>query len=161
MAGNHSLDEREQGPMRRKRTLYAGFWPITAAITGVVVIIAILVLALAPSSPALLNRSTFFYGYAAYIDSDVHFTMAADWNMGHTIHPFDVVMWINTSTENIHPGDIILYQEPSTGNVVAHRVIAVSEEGLQTQADNSEMPDSYVVPPSALMGKVIGVLYSR
>ncbi len=145
--------------MRKKRSRVAGFWLAAIVIVGIGTVLIVLVLI--PPTPTLLNRSAFFYGYAAYIDSDVHFTVAADWNMGHTIHPFDIIIWTNVNKENIHSGDIILYEDPNTGNVVAHRVIAVNEEGFKTRADNSELPDSYVVPSSALIGKVIGVLYTR
>jgi signal peptidase len=49
-------------------------------------------------------------------------------------------------------GDVITFRRES--GVVTHRVVAVTEDGYQTQGDANEEPDAGLVPPTAVQGKM-------
>lgn len=60
---------------------------------------------------------------------------------------------INHTQDHYEEGDIITFQ---TGNsLTTHRIVEVSEEGYVTQGDANNAVDLDVVPPSAVVGRVV------
>jgi hypothetical protein len=115
-----------------------------------------------PERPGLINRTPYFQGYAAYIDSRINFTQAENWAMGRTISPGDVIMWVEIPFENLRIGDLVYYENPlKPGQSLAHRVIETNGRTLRTKGDESPDPDPYEVTPERLKGMVIGVIYFR
>ena len=115
----------------------------------------------APSSqPVLINRTAYFRGYTAYIDSRINFATASDWEMGRTIAPGDTIMWVSAPQENIHAGDIVYYKAPDSGELAAQRVVDKTDTSLLVNGDNSSS-EPVEIPFQNLRGLVIGVLYHR
>jgi hypothetical protein len=54
-------------------------------------------------------------------------------------------------------GDVVYFRSPAKGIMVVHRVMAVTPEGLVTCGDNNPQNDDYIVPLSALKGKVVAL----
>lgn len=66
------------------------------------------------------------------------------------------VCFVNTKAEyaEIQAGDIIAYQT-SSGGLVTHRVISVTEEGLETKGDNNDMSDGISTTSANFHGETL------
>ena len=53
-------------------------------------------------------------------------------------------------------GDVVSFI--SDDNAVAHRVIGITDEGLQTKGDNNRIADSAIVKPENIIGKCVAVM---
>ncbi len=147
---------------RIKRRRRQNLWlvPTATAIVFTLILVGIVVLLSPTNKPYLINRTPYFYGYAAYLDSRIEFAVASDWNMGNTIAPGDTIMWVSAPQESIHVGDIVYYKAPDSGKLVAQRVVDKTDTGLLVNGDNSSS-EPVEIPFQNLRGLVIGVLYHR
>lgn len=66
------------------------------------------------------------------------------------------ICFVNTKTaySEITEGDVIAYQT-SNGGLVTHRVIAVSEEGMETKGDANEVSDGITTTAANFHGKTL------
>jgi signal peptidase I len=53
-----------------------------------------------------------------------------------------------------HIGDVIYFHAPDEGDIV-HRIIAITPEGVRTRGDNNPRDDDWLIPPSAIIGRVV------
>jgi signal peptidase len=77
--------------------------------------------------------------------------------MKPAIYPGDVVILRKVDPSEIKVGDVIQYWR---GDVfIIHRVIKIEATGeFQTKGDNNISPDSNLVAPGQVVGKMIGVI---
>jgi hypothetical protein len=66
-----------------------------------------------------------------------------------------------TSDNRFRPGDVILFTDPGSGRKIAHRVLSVKKDRVVTRGDNNRFPDSSVIGPEKVMGRVISVRRNR
>jgi signal peptidase len=59
--------------------------------------------------------------------------------------------------EDIRIGDVIVFESPVDGTILAHRIIAIHEEGICTKGDNNRLRDPWLLSPEAIFGKVVAV----
>lgn len=55
-------------------------------------------------------------------------------------------------------GDIIVYPHPFEPYDVAHRVVAVSAEGVSAKGDRNDEPDPDVIPWTSIKGRIVEVV---
>lgn len=71
--------------------------------------------------------------------------------------PINSVCFVNTNTdyEDIEVGDIIIYRRFSDDLRVIHRVIAITDEGLETKGDANAVSDGISTTADNLVGKML------
>ncbi len=57
----------------------------------------------------------------------------------------------------IKKGDLVVFKSPQDGKQVVHRVIRITERGIQTRGDNNRLPDPYELKPTDILGRVVKV----
>ncbi len=85
-------------------------------------------------------------------------TVVLTGSMEPAIYPGDVALMVKTDGKNIKVGDVIQYW---TGEVfIIHRVIDIDEATgrYQTKGDNNSSPDSRLVSPGQVKGKLLKVI---
>lgn len=77
-------------------------------------------------------------------------------SMKPTLQPKDIVLI--GKCQNFKEGDIIVFHRPVTGELIVHRIIEIENGLIRTKGDNNPFPDSYLIEPSAVIGKVILII---
>lgn len=94
------------------------------------------------------------------VGADRSYVVLSD-SMSPTIDAGGVVFVAEVSPTQVSAGDVITFQQPGGGesNVVTHRVTEVVEtdgqQRFRTKGDANEEPDSRLVRPNQLQGKVV------
>lgn len=76
-------------------------------------------------------------------------------SMNPTLREPDLLEVVPYGGKAVRVGDVIHYHPPGGGRAVVHRVVRVTPGGLRTRGDNNREEDPYVVPLSAVMGRVV------
>jgi signal peptidase len=77
-------------------------------------------------------------------------------SMEPALSPGDVV--IVDASAPIRAGDVITYTTGAAGVPTTHRVLSVQAAGYETKGDANENPDAGLVPPAAVIGRVLFVV---
>ena len=67
-----------------------------------------------------------------------------------------MVIVIKADISDFAVGDVVSFI--SDDSAVAHRVIGITDEGLQTKGDNNRIPDAVIVKPENIIGKCVIVM---
>ena len=79
-------------------------------------------------------------------------------SMNPTLWEKDLLEVVPYEQENdVRIGDVIVFSSPVDETIVAHRVIAIFEEGICTKGDNNSAEDSWRLGADAIFGKVVAV----
>jgi signal peptidase len=84
-----------------------------------------------------------------------HFLVVLSGSMSPTINMGDLVIVSPTNPENIKVNDIIAFRNEDKRVPTTHRVIEITERGFKTKGDANEDPDSRIVKPNEVIGKVV------
>jgi signal peptidase I len=76
-------------------------------------------------------------------------------SMNPTLKWKDLIEVMPCNEEAIKLGDIVVFRSPIDEKVIAHRVIAIMNNGFSTQGDNNFAKDSWCLKRSAVIGKVV------
>lgn len=71
------------------------------------------------------------------------------------LRPGDVVEFRTLDSSGAKPGEIVLFRRGSA--LVAHRVVALTDQGLLTQGDSLDAPDP-LVPGADVLGRGVGLI---
>lgn len=78
-------------------------------------------------------------------------------SMEPTIMTGAVIIVQYCSINDVEVGDIIMFYAPQLHKYNTHRVIAIGEDHMYTQGDNTNAPDEGTVIDDALVGKVVHI----
>jgi hypothetical protein len=86
----------------------------------------------------------------------------ANFSMNPTLWDKDLLEVVPYEQENdIRIGDVIVFVSPIDETIVAHRIIAISEEGICTKGDNNIAEDTWRLGFAAIFGKVVSVFRNK
>ena len=77
------------------------------------------------------------------------------WSMWPVLRPLDE---LDVTPGPLRLGDVIAFPPPDEEHVVAHRLVAIGPEGLQTRGDNCRAKDPWRVDPDRVLGRVTAVV---
>ncbi len=84
----------------------------------------------------------------------VFFTAVVSGSMVPTFERGDLVLMQNIE-RTYRVGDIIMFTRPDTSNPESHRIVSVTNEGIQTQGDAVGIMDYWVIKDREIIGKAI------
>ncbi|MBQ8813618.1 MAG: signal peptidase I [Lachnospiraceae bacterium] len=64
------------------------------------------------------------------------------------------LVYSKAAFESIAVGDVIAF-ETAGGSMVTHRVIGISDRGMETKGDANDVPDGYTTTPENFRGKTV------
>ena len=73
--------------------------------------------------------------------------------MNPLLRSLDELFYAPYGDSEIKPGDVVVINAP-TGKTIIHRVVSASEKGITTMGDNTHSPDSWILRPEQIAGKV-------
>ena len=83
-----------------------------------------------------------------------HFLVVLSGSMSPTINMGDLVIVTPTDSQDIKVNDIIAFKDTDKKFPTTHRVIEITDQGFKTKGDANEDPDSRIVKPNEVIGKV-------
>jgi signal peptidase I len=93
------------------------------------------------------------HGNKIYSQDDVKFILYKGSSMSSTLHDMDVLYYI--PNKKIRPGDVVVIKISESEGKVIHRVISVGEKGIRTMGDFNPLPDSWLLKPDQIAGRVV------
>lgn len=82
-------------------------------------------------------------------------------HVGDSMNPFlkslDILCVVPYGNLKIQRGDVIVFFPPAGKYKVTHRVISIREQYINTQGDNNNNVDSWILTPTDIIGRVIYV----
>jgi signal peptidase I len=80
-------------------------------------------------------------------------TVVMSGSMAPAVHPGDVTLVRPVDTADLRPGQVLLVDDPDVpGGLRLHRLVAVTDAGLQLRGDANPTPDPSLVDPAAVHG---------
>jgi len=80
-------------------------------------------------------------------------TTVASGSMEPRINIGDVVSAMPVDSSSLREKQVILFEDPAVpGRLRLHRILSISDKGIQTKGDNNPSPDSMLVSPDAVVG---------
>jgi hypothetical protein len=76
-------------------------------------------------------------------------------SMNPIFKPGDRLQIIPYDGQEIRRGDVIVFISPEDGSKVVHRVISIDSNGINTQGDNCNSEDDWVLSREHILGRVI------
>lgn len=76
-------------------------------------------------------------------------------SMVPTLCPPDILEVVPCAGQPVSRGDVIFFTPPTGGEKLVHRVTTITVEGLRTRGDNGCPTDPFLVPPAAVIGRVV------
>ncbi len=75
-------------------------------------------------------------------------------SMVPTFTPGDL-LYLQPDCREIKVGDVIVFRAKGDEKNITHRVISTGKDGIKTRGDNNNLPDSWLLMPEDIIGKVI------
>jgi signal peptidase I len=75
-------------------------------------------------------------------------------SMVPTFTPGDL-LYLQPGCRDIKVGDVIVFRAKGDEKNITHRVISTGKDGIKTRGDNNNLPDSWLLMPEDIIGKVI------
>ncbi|MEQ8191719.1 MAG: signal peptidase I [Candidatus Eremiobacterota bacterium] len=75
-------------------------------------------------------------------------------SMVPTFTPGDL-LYLQRNCKEIKVGDVIVFKTKGDEKNITHRVISAGKDGIKTRGDNNNLPDSWLLGPEDIIGKVI------
>jgi signal peptidase I len=76
-------------------------------------------------------------------------------SMNPTLKPGDGLRVLPYGDREIRIGDVVVVRSPTGNKQVVHRIISLESGHIRTRGDNNNKPDSWVLHPDDIAGRVI------
>lgn len=84
----------------------------------------------------------------------IFFAAVASESMSPTFNKYDIVLMQNID-RHYKIGDIVIFENPDTAIPVTHRIVSISNEGIQTAGDATRKTDWWQLKKGDIIGKAI------
>jgi len=114
-------------------------------------------------APLVVSVTFLIFPFVVYYGSMI-LVVTSD-SMLPALKPYDLIVVERTTTDQINVGDIVVFDTHiEEYGIVAHRAVGVFDDhgriGIDTQGDNVDSPDPWVVHDEDLIGRVTHVVPS-
>jgi len=113
--------------------------------------------------PLAVSVSFLIFPFIVYYGNSI-MVVTSD-SMLPTLKPYDLIIVERVPIDHVKVGDIIAFDSHIEGlGIIAHRAVEIFDDngeiGIDTQGDNVESPDPWVVHSEDLIGRVKNVIHT-